>query len=126
MSITVLYVDDNAPAVTLMREVVSIVPDSRFLAAMTGEGGVELAISHKPDLIILDIRLPDMTGYDVLSRLKRSPETADIPVIALSGDAARHDIERGRQAGFRQYITKPFPLKKMLEAIETVAAEIVH
>src|SRR5579883_2912990 len=98
MSITVLYVDDNAPAVILMREVVSIIPDSRFLAATTGESGVELATSHKPDLIILDIRLPDMTGYDVLSRLKRSPQTASIPVIALSGDAARHDIERGRRS----------------------------
>ena len=126
VGITILYVDDNAPAVMLMREVVAIIADSLFLAAERGAEGIELARSRKPDLIVLDQRLPDMTGYDVLSRLKASPTTTDIPVLALSGDAAQHDIETGLKAGFHRYITKPFSVKSMLETINEVAAEIAR
>lgn len=124
MSFTVLYIDDDSASSILLREVVAILPDSRFLDAATGAAGLALAAAHKPDLIILDIRLPDMSGFDVLKRLKEQAETSGIPVIALSADARPQDVERGRAAGFAKYITKPFIMAEMLRVLSEAAATL--
>ena len=125
MSFTVLYVDDDAASCMLMREVVAILPNSRFLHAAAGLAGLTLAAAHKPDLVILDIRLPDMSGFEVLKRLKEETETAQIPVIALSADARPQDVERGRAAGFMKYLTKPFVMAEMLRILDEAAATAI-
>jgi CheY-like chemotaxis protein len=122
----VLYIDDDPPSSVLMRAVVAVIPNSRFLTSTRGDLGVEIAATQRPDLIILDIRLPDMSGYDVLERLKAAPETAGIPVFALSADALPADVEKGRTAGFHRYITKPFAMGDMLQALSDVAASTVN
>jgi CheY-like chemotaxis protein len=119
---TVLYIDDDPASTALMREVVAIVPCCLFLASTRGDIGIELALAHKPDLIILDIRLPDTTGYQVLRRLRAMAETAHIPVFALSADARPQDIARGRAEGFGRYMTKPFAMTEMLRLLGAAAA----
>ena len=115
---TVLYIEDNPASLALMNQLIGTLRDVRILAAPTGEIGVALAIAHHPDVIILDIHLPDISGYEVLARLKAMRETADIPVLALSADAMPRDLERGRAAGFTDYLTKPLQVPDIVAAIE--------
>ncbi|MDP1549734.1 MAG: response regulator, partial [Nitrosomonas sp.] len=87
------------------------------ISATHGEFGLELARRYKPQVILLDIHLPGMDGYKVLEALKTDPITRDIPVIALSADAMPIDIDRGLQAGFIQYLTKPVKMDVLHETI---------
>lgn len=89
----------------------------KLISATHGEFGLELARRYKPQVILLDIHLPGIDGYGVLEALKTDPITRDIPVIALSADAMTIDIERGLQAGFIQYLTKPVKMDALREAI---------
>jgi CheY-like chemotaxis protein len=109
-----------------MREIIDIIPHARLVTALTGANGVELAEKHRPDLILLDIRLPDISGYEVLKLLQGTSATAGIPVIALTGEAMPREIQRGQAAGFRRYITKPFSVKEMVRVIGATAAESVN
>ena len=123
---TVLYIEDNPASLALMNQLVANLPNARILAAPTGEIGVALALAHRPDVIIVDIHLPDISGYDVLARLKAAPETAGIPVVALSADARPRDVQRGRAAGFADYLTKPFLVPEMVAAIERSMQARLH
>jgi protein-histidine pros-kinase len=111
----ILYVEDNPANATLMQVVLQGL--GSLVTADTGRSGIDLALAHRPDLIILDIQLPDIDGFEVLSLLRRHTETAPIPVLALSADAMPRDVRRGLAAGFLAYLTKPFDVDELLQAI---------
>lgn len=113
-----LYVEDNASNLALVEQLLGRRGDVTLLSATTGQGGLELAREHLPDLILLDINLPDMNGIDVLRLLARDAATALIPVIALSSDAYPRQIELGIAAGFYRYLTKPFVFPTFLAAVD--------
>jgi len=110
----VLYVEDNPVNVLLMQNTLARMPDIQLKIATTGETGLSMALKAPPDLILMDIHLPGMSGYDTLRHLRQHPETRDIPVIAVSAAALSEEIERGLAAGFRRYITKPFNIQDLL------------
>ena len=113
----ILYVEDNLANVHLMREIVGRISTVSMLSAHTAELGLVLAQEHEPDLILMDINLPDGDGFAALERLRSSPRTRDIPVIALSAAAMPDDIERGRRSGFKTYLTKPVNVEEVCAAI---------
>jgi CheY-like chemotaxis protein len=92
-------------------------PDINLIYAHTPTLGLELAQVHKPDLVILDICLPGMDGYQVLEQLQKNNATRYIPVIALSASAMPHEIERALRFGFRRYLTKPIDIAQFKQAI---------
>jgi CheY-like chemotaxis protein len=89
----------------------------RLRAAATGNGGIEIARGSLPDVILMDINLPDISGYEALRILRLSPATARIPVIAISANAMPGDIEKGLGAGFFRYITKPIKVNEFMDAL---------
>jgi len=117
----ILYIEDNPANLELVRKIVQQVPDFELTTAHTGELGIESAKSSVPDVILLDINLPGMNGYDVLRRLRAMQETAHIPVIALTAAATHADMERGMKAGFFRYLTKPLNIAELLEALAVAA-----
>jgi CheY-like chemotaxis protein len=92
-------------------------PLLHMLSANTGRTGIEMARAYKPDLIVLDIGLPDMSGLDVLKELRLDERTRGIPVLALSAHAAHTDIEQALAAGAQRYVTKPIRVKEFLDAV---------
>jgi PAS domain S-box-containing protein len=114
----VLYVEDNPANVTFMKDVVSTFDLIELVAAPTGEMGVELARARLPEVIIMDINLPGMSGLDALRLLREWPETKGIPVIALTADASERDKQRGLAAGFYRYLTKPVKVDELIAALE--------
>ena len=117
-SATVLYIEDNVVNVELVGELLGGRGDVAMLNAMDGELGIELARQHHPDLIFLDLNLPDMDGETVLRRLKGDPTTSAIPVVMLSSEAAPSNVERVIDAGALAYLTKPLDLDRFLELVE--------
>lgn len=115
---TVLYIEDNRENMRLVSHVMKHRPNIELLTAMTGPKGLEISNSKKPDLILLDINLPVMDGYEVLKKLRQNETTRQIPVIAVSANAMKSDLERGLNSGFTDYITKPIDVKKLLQAID--------
>jgi len=89
-----------------------------MLGAHYGQLGITLARTHLPDMILMDIDLPDISGIDALKILSRDPATRHIPVMALSANAMPHDIERGLEAGFFRYLTKPVRINELLNALD--------
>ncbi|MBK6957072.1 MAG: PAS domain S-box protein [Nitrosomonas sp.] len=114
---TVLYIEDNAANLRLVEAMLRQQSHLKLISATHGEFGLELARRYKPQVILLDIHLPGMDGYKVLEALKTDSITRDIPVIALSADAMPIDIDRGLQAGFIQYLTKPVKMDVLHETI---------
>jgi CheY-like chemotaxis protein len=114
----VLYIEDNAVNVMLVEEIVKGLSGLAFAAEPTGAQGVARARTWKPDLILVDLQLPDYDGYEVLRRLRAQPETARVPCIALSANAMPDDIARGRAAGFVDYWTKPIDFKLFIAALD--------
>ncbi|WP_075796416.1 ATP-binding protein [Massilia putida] len=120
---TVLYIEDNPANLKLVQEIVRFRPDLRLVSAPDGHFGLSLARSQKPDMILMDLNLPGLSGFEVLAQLRREPETARIPVIAVSANAMRADIERALAAGFVRYLTKPIDIGQFNEAIDGVLAQ---
>lgn len=114
---TVLYVEDNPANLKLVRQALARHPQVTLLEALNGALGLDLAQVHLPDVILLDINMPGMNGLEVLARLKADPATRDIPVLALSAAAMEKDVERGKGAGFEEYLTKPIDIKLLLETL---------
>lgn len=107
----VLCIEDNAANLRLMHKIVATRTDiAELLTATSAEAGLEIAATQHPALILLDINLPGMDGFEALRRLRDNPATRDIPVVALTANAMATDIERGRTAGFADYLTKPLDL----------------
>jgi len=117
---TLLYIEDNIANLRLIEVALSNRPQIKLLAAMEGKLGIDLALQHKPDLILLDLHLPDLMGDQVLVRLKSHPETQQIPVVIISADATQHQIKRLLTAGAYDYLTKPFNIKELLLTVDAV------
>ena len=114
-----LYVEDNAANVKLIQRVLQHRPRIALETAMQGRLGIELAVHHQPDAIVLDLHLPDMSGIDVLGRLRADSRTERIPVIVLSADANPRQAERLRQRGAQAYVTKPIDVPAFLETLDS-------
>lgn len=119
-----LYVEDNPANLRLVEEIVRFRPDLRLLSAPDGHLGLSLARAHRPEIILMDLNLPGMSGIEVLRQLRSESETASIPVIALTANAMPRDIERGRAAGFNRYLTKPIDIGQFTEAIDATLAQL--
>lgn len=116
----VLYIEDNAANLRVVEAIFQHHPELRLLTATHGKYGIELAQQYQPTLVLLDIHLPDMDGYAVLAALKSNTATQQIPVIALSADAMSLDIEKGIQAGFNDYLTKPVKVDALMATLEKI------
>jgi len=117
-SFTVLYVEDNISNFRLIEQVIGRRPGIKLLPAMLGNLGIDLALQHAPDLILLDLHLPDLPGEDVLHRLKSEPATSNIPVVILSADATPGRLERLLEAGAYAYVTKPLDVREFAGIVE--------
>lgn len=113
-----LYVEDSRTNVSLVAQILKARPDIALMSAHTGEMGLQLANLHHPDVILLDINLPGMDGFEVLKHLRDGKDTRDIPVLALTANDTSQNLERGRDAGFWSYIIKPLDIKQFLDAID--------
>jgi len=113
-----LYVEDNPANLKLMELIIERVEGLSMISAHNAELGIELARTHKPDIIVLDINLPGMDGFDALKQINSMPETHDTPVLALSAAATNKDIEKGIEAGFLRYLTKPIQVDEVVSAIK--------
>jgi PAS domain S-box-containing protein len=114
----VLYIEDNPANLKLVGRILNRRPGVHLMTAHTGELGVGLAASCRPDLILVDINLPDMDGYRVLETLKADPRVGAVPIIAVTANAMPNDVERGRRAGFTDYLTKPFDVAHVLTTVD--------
>ena len=115
---TVLYVEDNPANLKLVTMLIARRPDLHLLTAETGNLGVELAQAHLPDVILMDINLPGISGLKVMSILSKDTPTAHIPIIALSANANPRDVERGLAEGFLKYLTKPIKVDELMETLD--------
>ena len=118
--LSVLCVEDNPASLRLLEQILSGRTKARVIAARLPQLGLELAAQHRPELILLDINLPDMDGYEVLRRLQAMEATRGIPVIAISANALESDIKRGREAGFLDYFTKPLDIPRFLATVDRI------
>ena len=119
---TLLYVEDNPANLQLVEKLIARRTDLRLLTAVDGNRGVELARTCLPDVILMDINLPGISGIEALKILRRDPGTAHIPVVALSANAMPRDIERGLEAGFFRYLTKPIKVPAFMTALNLALA----
>jgi PAS domain S-box-containing protein len=119
---TVLYIEDNLANLELVNELFHQVGKVRLIPAVQGQLGIELAARHRPDLILLDLHLPDLDGDEVLSRLREDPRTAQIPVIVLSADATGDQVARLKASGAAEYVTKPIDVSVFLRAVQGILA----
>ena len=119
---TLLYVEDNPANLQLVEKLIARRNDLRLLTAVDGNRGVELARSCLPDVILMDINLPGISGIEALQVLRNDPSTAHIPVMALSANAMASDVERGLEAGFFRYLTKPIKVSAFMSALNLALA----
>jgi two-component system cell cycle response regulator DivK len=112
----ILVVEDNDKSMKLFRDVLQASGYSTF-AATTGEHAVELALVHKPALVLMDVRLPGIDGVEALEQLRRDERTSSIPVLALTAQAMSGDRERFVDAGFDGYLSKPVDVDELLQAV---------
>ena len=115
---TVLYVEDNPAILMLVEDLLARRPDVHLLAARDGVSGVEIARTARPDVILMDINLPGISGITALKILSDDPATAHIPVVALSANAVPRDIQRGLEAGFFRYLTKPIKIDEFMTTLD--------
>lgn len=117
---TLLYVEDNPANLKLVQQLIARRPDIRLLSATDGTRGIQLARANQPEIILMDINLPGISGIEALRILREDPETAHIPVVALSANAMPRDIEKGLQAGFFRYLTKPIRVNEFMQTLDAV------
>jgi signal transduction histidine kinase/ActR/RegA family two-component response regulator len=123
---TVLYVEDNSSNLRLVERIIVRRPGVTLLSAMQGRRGVELARDHRPDVILLDLHLPDVPGQDVLAQLRADPLTREIPVVILSADATPGQASRLLQEGAHAYLTKPLVVSQFLGILDELLAGAVR
>lgn len=117
---SLVYIEDNEANLRLVQRIIERRGDVEFLCAVDPTKGLELVSEKQPDLVLLDLNLPGMSGFDVLERIRSNLETAHIPVFAISANAMNTDIQKGMKAGFNSYIAKPFDIQELLDAISEV------
>jgi len=118
----VLVVEDNEKNMKLFRDVLQA-SGFRLLEATTGERAMELAAEHQPNLVLMDIQLPDIDGIEALARLRTDARTASIPVVALTAQAMHGDRERFLDAGFDAYISKPVDIVGFVKTVKEHCGE---
>jgi signal transduction histidine kinase len=119
---TLLYVEDTVANVRLIEGILDRRPSVRLMPAMQGQLGIDLAREHRPSLVLLDLHLPDLTGGQVLQQLQADERTRDIPVVILSADATKQQLEPLLEAGARAYLTKPIGVHDLLETLDEFLA----
>lgn len=117
MPAKVLYIEDDPVNMNLVRKILRVT-NYEFLGAPDGTTGFEMVRREKPDLILMDINLPDTTGWDVTQQIKATPDLAHIPVIALTANYTKSNIVRGLEVGCSAYLTKPISRTELLMTIE--------
>jgi len=117
---TVLYIEDNPFNMTLMKRIAEMRSGVQLVEASQGSLGLDLASAHQPDLILLDLHLPDISGLEVLERLQQNPATAAIPVVIISADATPEQMRKVLAAGAQSYVTKPLDVASMLRLLDGV------
>ncbi len=115
---TLLYVEDNPANLMLVEHIIESHPSIHMLSAHDGNSGVKLALDHIPNVILMDINLPGISGVEALKILRKNTLTEHIPVIALSANAMLRDIEKGLEAGFFRYLTKPIKINEFMNALD--------
>ncbi|MBF0245728.1 MAG: PAS domain S-box protein [Planctomycetes bacterium] len=114
---TLLYIEDNPANLKLVEQIMERHPEINLLTANHGKLGIEMAYANHPRVILLDINLPDINGFEVLKILRSNPATLSIPTIALTANAMPNDIKKGIEAGFFRYITKPIQINELMNAV---------
>ncbi len=114
---TLLYIEDNPANMMLVEQLIAQRSDMKLLTAVNGTLGIKLARASKPDVILMDINLPEISGVDALTILREDPATAHIPIVALSANAMLRDIQFGIEVGFFRYLTKPIKVKEFMETL---------
>jgi PAS domain S-box-containing protein len=122
---TLLYVEDNPANLKLVEQLLGRRPALRLLTAIDGNQGIQLARAHQPDVILMDINLPGISGIEAMKILREDPTTAHIPIVALSANAMPRDIAKGLVAGFFSYLTKPIKVNEFMEALDA-ALQAAH
>jgi PAS domain S-box-containing protein len=115
---TLLYVEDNPANLKLVEQLIARRPGLRLLSAADATLGIALARQHRPEVILMDINLPGISGIRALKLLREDPLTRHIPVIAISANAMPHDIRKGLEAGFVRYLTKPIKVQAFMDALD--------
>jgi CheY-like chemotaxis protein len=118
MQHTLLHVEDNPQNQKLVEQIIARRSDLNLLTAADAKNGLELARTYRPGVILMDINLPDMSGFKALEVLRSEPATAHTPVIALSANAMPLNVESGLAAGFFRYLTKPLDLGEFMDALD--------
>ena len=122
---TLLYVEDNPANLKLVEQLIARRPTMRLLSALDGSMGIQLARANQPEVILMDINLPGISGFEALKILRDDTETAHIPVLALSANAMPRDIEKGLEAGFFSYLTKPIKVMEFMASLDS-AFDFAH
>lgn len=120
-TLDVLYIEDNPVNVVLIQELVRLRGDVRLGVAVDGLSGVQRACDDCPHVVLVDMQLPDIDGFEVLRRLRAEPRLAGTSIVALSANAMPEDVNRARQAGFDDYWTKPVDFHAFLRALNALA-----
>jgi CheY-like chemotaxis protein len=117
---TVVYIEDNPSNIAFMRELIGELENVELITAPTAEVGIEIVRDRRPKLVLMDINLPGMSGYDATKKLQEWPETRDIPVVALTAAAMTTDRQRSQAAGFYRYLTKPVRVQELMDTLEEI------
>jgi CheY-like chemotaxis protein len=118
----ILYIEDNPDLVTLMEYILKRQSNLELISCHNAETGLAVAEKESPDIILMDINLPGMNGLDALRKLKADPCMRDIPIVAVSGAAMKHDVDQGAEAGFDAYLTKPYRMRDVVATINDALA----
>jgi two-component system cell cycle response regulator DivK len=119
---TILIVEDNVKNMKLVSDLLRA-KGYTTLEATTGEKGVELALAHKPDLVLMDIQMPDINGIEAFGRIRADPRTAAVPVVAFTASVTPTDRNRITEAGFNGFVSKPIELKEFLATVKRMVEE---
>ena len=122
---TLLHVEDSPELQELVRHILTSRPGIKIIGAETVAEGVQQAKKHHPDMVLMDVHLPDGSGMDAMKQMQAFEETANIPVVALSSMATQLQIEEGLKEGFKYYITKPIDVPEFLETIDRILDSVV-
>ena len=120
---TILYVEDNPSNMSLMKHILAMVPQYQMIEAHNGEIGIAMAEKHQPDLILMDINLPGMDGVAAMKHLTSMETTKHIPIVAVSANAMPNDVAQALEAGFRDYLTKPFQVDRLFEVLKQILTQ---
>ncbi|HEV8247174.1 MAG TPA: PAS domain S-box protein [Polyangiaceae bacterium] len=123
---TIVYIEDNPSNIAFMRELVVELERVELVTAPTAEVGIEIVRERRPDVVIMDINLPGMSGFEATRRLREAPETKDIPIVALTAAAMIGDKKRAAEAGFYRYLTKPVRVAELLQTLEELLSPGSH